>query len=187
MLSIDSVFVDSDFPGLGRVIEPVAPAASCSPQRNGPSHTGRRPASEPLNELHAAARLYDAFGLPITVCRGKAPRQTDWPNHEWTARTIDDTFRLYPASNVGLILGPRSGLVDFECDSPEAEQTLLELFEGDIPETPTWQSTRGLHRLFKFHPALEQLGTNKLRVGGDGSQLDLLIGPCTRRFCHRAG
>ena len=111
------------------------------------------------------------------MCRGKAPWQPDWPQLTWTPRTIDSAYRLQAAANVGVILGRRSGLVDFDCDGPDAEQTLFDLFEGDIPETPTWRSRRGLHRLFKWHPALEQLGKSKVVLGGEEAKLEILIGP----------
>lgn len=133
--------------------------------------------SAPINYLHAAARTYHDLGLPITICRGKAPWQDEWPTLEWTPRTIDAAFKFRPAANVGVILGPRSGLVDFECDGPEAEQTLLDLFDGNLPETPTWRSRRGQHRLFRWHPALRQLGTSKYTLGGEGAKVDILIGP----------
>jgi hypothetical protein len=130
---------------------------------------------KPANYLHAAARTYHDMGLPITLCKGKAPFQADWPTLVWTPRTIDAVYQLNAAANVGLVLGPRSGLVDFECDSREAEESLLELFEGDIPDTPTWRSRRGLHRLFRWHSALEQLGKSKLTI--DGTKLEVLLGP----------
>ena len=142
-----------------------------------PSTTKRARKSKPKNYLHAAARTYHDLGLPITLCRGKAPWQHEWPTLSWTPRKIDATYRLQAAANVGLILGPRTGLVDFECDGAEAERTLLELFEGDIPETPTWRSRRGLHRLFRWHPALRHLGTSKFTIGSDGAKVDILIGP----------
>jgi hypothetical protein len=133
--------------------------------------------SSPLNYLHAAARTYHDLGLPITICRGKAPWQDGWPVLNWAPHTIDAAYKLNPAANVGLVLGPRSGLVDFECDGPEAEQTLLDLFNGEIPETPTWRARRGLHRLFQLHHSLLQLGKNKLTIGGDGAKVEILIGP----------
>ena len=68
--------------------------------------------SAPLNYLHAAARTYHDMGLPITICRGKAPWQDEWPTLNWTQRTIDAAYKLHAAANVGLVLGPRSGLVD---------------------------------------------------------------------------
>jgi hypothetical protein len=133
--------------------------------------------SAPLNYLHAAARTYHDLGLPITICRGKAPWQDNWPALSWAPHTIDAAYKLNPAANVGVVLGPRSGLVDFECDGPQAELTLLDLFNGDIPKTPTWRSRRGLHRLFLWHPALSQLGTSKHMIGGEGAKVDILIGP----------
>src|SRR5262249_52080250 len=120
------------------------------------SHRGRK--SNPQNYLHAAAHSYHELGLPITICQGKTPWQTDWPDLNWTPAKIDSAYRFRPAANVGIVLGPRSGLVDFECDGADSEATLLELFGGDIPDAPTWRSRRGLHRLFRWHPTFDQLG-----------------------------
>ena len=143
------------------------------PHRRCPSRRNR----QPINYLHAAALTYLALGLPITLCMGKAPWHSGWQTLEWTLESIDKAYQLRPAANVGLILGQRSGLVDFDCDGPDAERTLLELFGGEIPTTPAWQSQRGLHRLFKWHPALERLGKNKLVIGEGDGKVEILIGP----------
>ncbi len=136
-----------------------------------------RKSKQPINYLHAAALAYLALGLPITLCMGKAPWHTGWQTLEWTPESIDKAYQQRPAANVGVVLGQRSGLVDFDCDGPDAERTLLELFDGEIPTTPSWQSQRGLHRLFKWHPALERLGKNKLVIGEDDGKVEILIGP----------
>jgi hypothetical protein len=131
----------------------------------------------PDNFLHAAALFYHRLGLPITLCKGKDPFKKGWPTHEWTEREIDKEYKLFGAANVGVILGPRSKLVDFDCDGPDSEQTMLDLFDGNIPPTATWRSRKGLHRAFPWHPALAQLGKNKIKFGNDGAEVELLIGP----------
>ena len=186
MSAIDALISNTNLdPSATRVPWSIAPSVSSAngdPRRQPGSKRARN--SEPLNYLHAAARTYHDLGLPITLCQGKSPWQSDWPALEWTPRTIDAAYKLRPATNVGLVLGPRSGLVDFDCDGPEAEQTLLDLFGGEIPETPTWRSRRGLHRLFQWHPALEQLGKNKLVLGDGSTKVELLIGPGAKCLQH---
>lgn len=136
----------------------------------------RRPEPQP-NYLLTAALFYHGIGLPITLCQGKAPWHQGWPDIVWTPERIESAYRIRGGSNVGALIGRRSGLVDFDCDGPEAEQTLKELFGGDIPETATWRSRRGNHRLFKWHPALDQLGKSKLVLGNAEAKLEILIGP----------
>jgi hypothetical protein len=62
-------------------------------------------------------------------------------------------------------LGPRSGIVDIEADTPQAEQTFAELFAGSEVVTPTFASKRGKHRLFRFDERLAQFGKAALHVG----------------------
>src|SRR5262249_55066660 len=57
-------------------------------------------------------------------------------------------------ANVGVQLGEASNLIDVECDTPEAERTLSELFNDDFPVAPTFQSSRGKHRLFAWSDGL---------------------------------
>jgi hypothetical protein len=156
----------------------LLPAIS-SPQRTSKS---RQRFTEPANELHAAARQYHKLGLPITLCSpgNKQPITTDWPNYKWSLPAIYRAYRDQPTLNVGLVLGPESGLVDFDCDGEAAEETFAKLFDGEVIDTPTWRSRRGFHRLFKWHPALAQLNKSKLKLGGDGAELEVLIGPAVQ-------
>ena len=52
-------------------------------------------------------------------------------------------------SNVGLLLGPASGVIDVEYDTPGGREQLAALGLLDI-QTPTWRSARGEHRLFRW-------------------------------------
>lgn len=147
--------------------------SSSRPQRAG--------CSKAVNYLHHAARTYCERGLPITLCRpgSNEPFGTEQPHHTWTMRSIDSLFAIHATANVGLLLGPSTGLVCIVCDGEAAEEKFNELFAGDVIHTPTWRSKRRLHRLFKWHPALEQLGKNMIVFGDDGAKLDVLIESAT--------
>jgi hypothetical protein len=56
--------------------------------------------------------------------------------------------------NLGVQLGPKSGIIDVECDSPAAERALAELLKDDYPVVPTFKAVRGNHRLFRWTPDL---------------------------------
>ena len=84
---------------------------------------------------------------------GKHPRLNGWPD----AATADPTaiaalFNTYPDSNVGVRLGLTSGIVDVEFDCDEGKATADELL-SDI-KTPTYQSARSTHRIFRFPDGL---------------------------------
>lgn len=66
--------------------------------------------------------------------------------------TIGQWFSLWPESNLGVRLGPTSGLVDVEFDDAEGRETAERLL-SDIP-TPMFQSARSTHRLFQFPEGL---------------------------------
>lgn len=78
---------------------------------------------------------------------------------------------MRPGNGLGVLLGPRSGIVDVECDSPEAEVLLQEIL-GEIPLTPTFSSTRGKHFLFQWNEnwpvpekAVFKIGALEFRTG----------------------
>ncbi len=137
-----------------------------------------------MNELHEAALEYHRDRLPITLCAGKRPLGKDWPHKRWTVKEIDQHYRARPALNPGTRLGPGSQLIDFDADSPEAEQAMLDLFDGNIPMTPTFRSKRGKHWLMAWHPDLErigkttiQLGALEIRIGANGKGCQTLMPP----------
>ena len=124
--------------------------------------------------LEQAALDYLDHGLPITICNNKAPIGKAWQTRIWTP---DEVRHDIPVANinVGLIWGPRSGIIDIEVDSPEQEQAFAELFAGcDVPTTPMFKSLRGPHRLFGYDPRLA--GTGKAVV--EYKSLGIRIGTC---------
>lgn len=117
----------------------------------------------------------------LPVGRGsKAPLIREWQRGASTdAGQIQRWFARWPEANVGVAMGPSSGIVDLECDSPAAEELLRELFGGGAIATPTFASTRGVHRLFRWSAELPggeratwRLGEIDFKVGGGakGSQ-----------------
>jgi hypothetical protein len=77
-------------------------------------------------------------------------------------------------SNVGLLLGPASGVVDVEFDDPAGHEQLAAFGITDI-HTPTWRSARGEHRLFRWEPwmpltAVVKADSLEIRLGGRAAQ-----------------
>lgn len=105
---------------------------------------------------------------------GKHPRLTAWQTKATIEiAQIETWWRQWPSANVGVALGKASGIVDLECDTPEAEQQLLRIFSTAMPVCPTFQSQRGKHRLFRFDARLPDKAMVKLhgievRIGGGG-------------------
>lgn len=132
--------------------------------------------------------------MPITLCDGKKPLGRDWtatgngnewPQHEWIASEIKRAFAVRGALNIGLQLGPRSGLIDIEADSAAEEQAFAELFAGCDPVvTPTFRSRRGKHRLFRWDDELQATGKGivkfhdlGIRIGAGGKGAQSLLPP----------
>ncbi len=116
--------------------------------------------------IQEAAAEYLAAGLPITLCRGKAPFYGDWQNRRFTPAELDSFFRRQTGLNVGLILGPASRIIDIEGDDEDSEDAYEALFaDCEEPVTPTFQSPRGLHRLFAWDERLAALGRASMRLG----------------------
>jgi Bifunctional DNA primase/polymerase, N-terminal len=111
-------------------------------------------------------KSYLVLGLPITLCYNKAPYYWGWQHRRFVPSEIERLFAANPNLNVGVILGPASNLIDIECDSDKAEENIQSLFDGNIPITATYQSKRGLHRLFQWDSRLSELGKAAFTSGG---------------------
>ncbi len=121
-------------------------------------------------------------GLWPVVVRpgGKAPLGRGWGLTRPSPDAIEAAFRRSPRAGVGLLLGPEGGVVDLEVDDPAAaEPALAQLFPGGLPATAGWDSSRGRHHLFLWHPALVRRpavvtlagGALEFRAGGAGKQV----------------
>jgi hypothetical protein len=78
-----------------------------------------------------------------------------------SADEIRDQWRRVPCSNVGLLLGPVSGLVRIDMDGPSAEAALLKLSGGSVPETLEFTSGKGRGLLFAIPAGVELKTTPK--------------------------
>lgn len=126
------------------------------------------------------------------VCRcSKGPKCGTPGKHPiavgWQAFATDDEdvvsswFEDDPDANVGLFLGPKSGVVDIELDGPEAIEAWNRLGLGEI-WTPTYTAGRGPHRLFKWQEGLPDAQVRKVmgiefRLGNGGKASQSVIPP----------
>lgn len=110
----------------------------------------------------------------VRVARNeKRPVGTAW-QHRSTTSPNDVAAWIAAGSNVGLLLGPDSGLVDVEYDDPAGLEQLGDFGVLDLP-APTWRSARGEHRLFRWEPwmpatATTKIGAIEIRIGGRAAQ-----------------
>lgn len=111
---------------------------------------------------------YASMGWRVIPIRAgeKRPLPTEW--QKVASRDEDQITKWWarwPDAGVGVKLGPDSGIIDVECDDDEAEQTLLALFEGEFPVTPTFMASRGKHRLFRYRDDLPEKEKNGFKIG----------------------
>ena len=132
-----------------------------------------------MNQILEGALDYAARGWRVVPlkARAKRPLISNW-NLRASAdpKIIQEWFRRWPTCNVGVLLGPDSGIIDVECDSKKAEYNLLDLF-GSTPQVPTFKANRGKHRLFLWTDNIPHATTSvfncqdiEFRVGGYISQ-----------------
>lgn len=106
-----------------------------------------------LSTLHAAALELAASGLCVFPVRAKSklPCIDKWQERATTDEAeIGHWWQRWPNANIGVQLGPKSRIIDVECDTKEAEQILLKAFGNDVPVVPCYEGKRGKHRLFRF-------------------------------------
>ncbi len=118
--------------------------------------------------------------LPVKN-RQKLPHIIKWQDEATTdEETIRKWWNEWPNANIGVQLGEKSGIIDVECDSPEAEIQLLELI-GDV-DPPTFIGKRGYHRLFAWQDgmpkrAVIKIGEIEVRLGGGGKGAQTVFPP----------
>jgi hypothetical protein len=114
---------------------------------------------------------------------GKHPHGgAGWPERATSDESeIAEWFEEDRPVNIGLFLGAASGVIDVECDSPEAAKALKE-FRLDLIDTPMYRSSRGEHRLFRFEAGLPDAAVVKVngievRIGGGGKSAQSVLPP----------
>lgn len=103
---------------------------------------------------------------------GKHPVHREWQK---TASIDEDEIAEWwdggPSEpNIGVALGEQSGIIDIEWDC-DAGKATAEVFGLTSIDTPTYQSHRSEHRLFRYDPRLPQQAVVKfngleIRIGG---------------------
>jgi hypothetical protein len=135
-------------------------------------------------------RLYGVVSPAVCTCwRGKdCPNPGKHPVGErWdlSATSDEDTilswFEGQAPVNCGLLLGPRSGIVDVELDGDDAKAAWADLNLGEI-WTPTYIGSRGPHRLFRWDEGLPPVAVKKImgievRIGNGGAAAQSVLPP----------
>jgi len=136
----------------------------------------------------AAIHYADVFGWFVVPTLKKAPvGGNDWPNRaSCEAIEVHRAFNTNSRDGVGVVLGTRSGIVDIECDDEIAERTYAEIFGEQ--RTPTFKSTRGLHRIFRHRDGLPspeksvfKIGNLEFRTGNGGKAAQTVFPPSGNR------
>jgi hypothetical protein len=123
--------------------------------------------------------LGHACGTP-----GKHPVDADWLSGVTRdEEVIASWFENGDEWNIGLPLGPASGLADAEWDNDRALATAKKFGLFNVP-TPQYSSGRGGHTLWLLDPRLASLPKAKvdidgleIRIGGGGKQAQSIIPP----------
>lgn len=110
--------------------------------------------------------------------QGKHPILVDWPNQtSCDEDKVAEWIEQFTGCNWGVKLGEQSGIIDIECDDSDAEKHVVDLFDGKMPICPTFQSSKGRHRIFKWSanlPGLAVFRVGKVEIrtgnGGKGAQ-----------------
>lgn len=113
---------------------------------------------------------------------GKHPLDRNWQERGTTNEDeIASWFLAGDEPNIGLVFGAKSGVVDTEWDNADAK-AVAEKFGLTKIATPTYESSRGQHRLWKFdsrlpRKAVAKLGGLEVRIGGDKRGAQSLLPP----------
>ena len=100
------------------------------------------------------AKYYAGLGFQVLLIHpgAKKPLITEWPAAAVdNLQTIEQWWRQWPTANIGVAMGPQSGIIDIETDIKDGvsgEDALAAA--GELPLTWSFRSGGGgIHRLFK--------------------------------------
>jgi len=114
-----------------------------------------------------------------------------------TKEDLNEQWESVPDANVGVILDSVSGIIGIDIDGRDGPQLLDEISDGDLPETLTFSTSRGMRLLFTIEPGMvvktwaHRREGSEVKVLGEGS---LTVMPpsvhargCRYRWMHGRG
>jgi hypothetical protein len=146
-----------------------------------------------------AISVYSQLGWKIVRLAGIAEPETctcekgkDCPTpgkhplaRNWEATATDDEEAIVEwldmSANIGLLLGPKSGVIDVEWDTDEGKRFAESMKLGEL-WTPTYTSGRSTHRIFRWSDAMPPVAVKKIhglevRIGGGGRSAQSVLPP----------
>ena len=96
---------------------------------------------------------------------------------------INRWYAQTPDANVGVLLGPKSNLIDVEYDSEEGRSILEAICDGII--TPTYKSAKSVHRLFSYDERYESERQRSDSAAQNGGSVRTKHSPCFRHRCTK--
>jgi hypothetical protein len=109
---------------------------------------------------------------------GKSPLVgwAEFQDRRPTRKELEDWWKWWPQSGVGVLLGPVSGLIGIDIDGPTAEAELLKMSGGELPPTLKFRTPRPGRRLLYRLPegadrptASFEFPDGELKIMGRGS------------------
>jgi hypothetical protein len=122
--------------------------------------SAKRPQADNGTSVQTEALRLEERGLAVVPCKDKRCLVPGWNERRLTRDELKTALAV-PGRNIAIALN-LSGVIDLECDTPEAEAALLKMFGGEVPPTPTWTSKRGKHRLFRRPEGLPEKAVAKV-------------------------
>jgi hypothetical protein len=95
-----------------------------------------------------------------------------WQAERPSTRQLEDWWKAHPNANVGMALGPVSGVVRVDVEGTTGEARLQELSGGDLPETAEFTSGVGRGLLYAIPPGVELRTTSER---GEGAHQEVRI------------
>ena len=105
--------------------------------------------------MERMALKYAALDLPVLACesRGKKPiTEHGLKDATTNPDTIREQWRKKPDANIGIPMGPQSGMFALDVDGPEGTASLAKLIEkhGPLPTTLEQRTGKGIHFVFRY-------------------------------------
>lgn len=99
--------------------------------------------------------------------REKRPWFTEW-QHKASADVpqVERWIEEHPRCNWGVLLGPKSNLIDLEDDTPEGRKIFEDAMELCGVKTPCYSSGKSIHRLFQYDERIAGQTANVIQISG---------------------